>query len=154
MESRHDRRGAGPHRQGDAAQGAQALSGSSSHSSTPRQGQDAEKTDWAEIAALERMQPSPVVTLNRAVAVSKSRGPAAGLAKIDPLSEALADYFHFHGLKGALLLQLDRPVEARDALGKAISLARSPVEADHIRQKLDGLANMNPIPVKAATKSS
>ena len=115
-----------------------------------------ENTDWAEIdnlyATLERMQPSPVVTLNRAVAVSKSRGPAVGLAMIEPLSEALADYFHFHGLKGALLLQLDRQLEARDALSKAISLARSPVEADHIRQKLDGLANMHPTPVKAATK--
>ena len=116
-----------------------------------------EHTDWVEIdnlyATLERMQPSPVVTLNRAVAVSKSSGPAAGLAMIEPLTEALADYFHFHGLRGALLLQLDRPLEARDALRKAISLARSPVEADHIRKRLDGLANMHPVPVKAVTKS-
>lgn len=103
-------------------------------------------TDWSGIdhlyAALERMQPSPVVTLNRAVAVSKSRGPEAALAMIEPLSGALADYFNFHGLKGALLQQLDRPLEARNALDKAISLARSPVEADHIRQKLDALAGM------------
>lgn len=49
----------------------------------------------------------------------------------------------FHGLKGALLLQLNRPLEARHALDKAISLARSPVEADHIRQKLDALAELS-----------
>ena len=114
----------------------------------------AEQTDWAEIdqlyAALERMQPSPVVTLNRAVAVSKSRGAEAALAMIEPLTEALAGYFHFHGLKGALLLQLNRPLEARHALDKAISLARSPVEADHIRQKIDALADRHPVRRAAA----
>jgi RNA polymerase sigma-70 factor (ECF subfamily) len=115
----------------------------------------AEQTDWAEIdqlyAALERLQPSPVVTLNRAVAVSKSRGAEAALAMIEPLTEGLAEYFHFHGLKGALLLQLNRPLEARHALDKAISLARSPVEADHIRQKLDALADRQP-PRRAVTQ--
>jgi RNA polymerase sigma-70 factor, ECF subfamily len=103
----------------------------------------AEQTDWAEIdhlyATLEWMQPSPVVTLNRAVAVSKSRGAEAALAMIEPLSGPLDDYFNYHGLKGALLVQLNRPLEARNALDKAISLARSPVEANHIRQKLDNL---------------
>jgi RNA polymerase sigma-70 factor, ECF subfamily len=103
----------------------------------------ADQTDWSEIdrlyATLERMQPSPVVTLNRAVAVSKSRGAAAALDMIEPLSDALGDYFNYHGLKGALLIELGKPLEARPCLDKAISLARSPVEADHIRQKLDGL---------------
>ena len=59
----------------------------------------AEDTDWSEIdqlyATLERLQPSPVVTLNRAVAVSKVQGPAAALAMIEPLAEPLAGYFHF-----------------------------------------------------------
>ncbi len=71
-----------------------------------------EDTDWAQIdllyAALETLQPSPVVTLNRAVAVSKVRGPDAALAMIDPLAARLSGYFHFFGLKGALLLQLGR----------------------------------------------
>jgi RNA polymerase sigma-70 factor, ECF subfamily len=102
-----------------------------------------DQTDWSEIdnlyATLERMQPSPVVTLNRAVAVSKSRGAAAALEMIEPLSDVLHDYFNFHGLKGALLIQLGKPLEARPSLDRAISLARSPVEANHIRQKLDGL---------------
>ncbi len=71
-----------------------------------------EDTDWAEIdalyAALERLQPSPVVTLNRAVAVGKLRGPAAALAMIEPLAPRLSGYFHFFGAKGAFLLQLGR----------------------------------------------
>ena len=49
------------------------------------------------------VQPSPVVTLNRAVAVSKVHGAEAALAMIEPLASRLAGYFHFHGLRGALL---------------------------------------------------
>lgn len=100
-------------------------------------------TDWAEIdflyATLEAMQPSPVVTLNRAVAVAKLRGPAAALELIAPLAERLAGYFHFHGVRGALLLQLDRGEEAREAFNRAIALANSPAEAAHIRAHLDRL---------------
>jgi len=107
------------------------------------QAADAKATDWAEIArlydVLERLQPSPVVTLNRAVAVGKVDGPAAALALIAPLAEPLADYFHFHGVRGALLKQLERPDEAREALRRAISLAHSAAEAAHIRAELDGL---------------
>jgi RNA polymerase sigma-70 factor, ECF subfamily len=66
-------------------------------------------------------------------------GPIAALAMIEPLAGPLAGYFNFHGLKGGLLMQLDRPLEARHALDKAISLARSAVEANHIRQRLDAL---------------
>src|SRR5690606_15569122 len=76
-----------------------------------------EETDWAQIdllyATLERLQPSPVVTLNRAVATAKLRGAAAALDMIEPLAPALAGYFHFHGVKGGLLLQLGRNEEAR-----------------------------------------
>jgi len=100
-------------------------------------------TDWAEIdllyATLERLQPSPVVTLNRAVAVSKVRGPDEALAMIEPLAEPLAGYFHFHGLKGALLLQLGRCHEAREAFNRAIALATTPAQAAHIREHLDRL---------------
>lgn len=104
----------------------------------------AEDTDWAEIdrhyALLERLQPSPVVSLNRAVAVAKLRGPAVALAMIEPLAMALAGYFHFFGLKGALLLQLGRSDEARVAFDRAVALARTPAEAAHIRLNLDRLA--------------
>jgi RNA polymerase sigma-70 factor (ECF subfamily) len=100
-------------------------------------------TDWAQIdnlyAALERMQPSPVVTLNRAVAVAKVRGPAAALAMIEPLAPRLSGYFHFFGAKGAFLMQLGRAEEARAAFGRAISLAHTAAEAAHIRMHLDRL---------------
>ena len=100
-------------------------------------------TDWREIdllyAALERLQPSPVVTLNRAVAVSKAQGPAAALALIEPLAEPLAGYFHFYGVKGALHQQLGQVSEARVAFDRAISLARTTTEAAHIRRHLDRL---------------
>jgi RNA polymerase sigma-70 factor, ECF subfamily len=105
------------------------------------------ETDWAQIdvlyAALERLQPSPVVTLNRAVAVGKVRGPAAALAMIEPLGPRLAGYFHFFGAKGAFLLQLGRNDEARAAFDQAIALANTPAEAAHIRQHLDRLHREN-----------
>jgi RNA polymerase sigma-70 factor, ECF subfamily len=100
-------------------------------------------TDWAQIdllyATLERMQPSPVITLNRAVAVTKLRGPAAALEMIEPLASRLSGYFHFYGVKGALLMQLGRAEEARLAFGRAIALANTAAEAAHIRMHLDRL---------------
>jgi RNA polymerase sigma-70 factor, ECF subfamily len=86
------------------------------------------------------MQPSPVITLNRAVAVSKLSGPAAALEMIEPLAPRLSGYFHFFGLKGALLMQLGRAEEARIAFGRAIALANTAAEAAHIRMHLDRLA--------------
>lgn len=102
------------------------------------------ETDWSQIAflygALERMQPSPVITLNRAVAVSKVSGPEAALALIEPLASPLSGYFHFFGVKGAFLKQLGRTAEAREAFLRAIALARTPAEAAHIRMHLDHLS--------------
>jgi RNA polymerase sigma-70 factor (ECF subfamily) len=102
-----------------------------------------ENTDWRQIdalyATLERLQPSPIVTLNRAVAVSKVRGPAAALEMIEPLRIPLSGYFHFFGVRGALLQQLGREEEARIAFGQAIALATSSSEASHIRRHLDRL---------------
>ena len=103
----------------------------------------AEDTDWAGIgalyASLERQTPSPVVTLNRAVAVSKTEGPQAALELIAPLEARLAGYFHFHGVRGALLQQLGQDAEARVAFNQAIALANTPAEAAHIRKHLDQL---------------
>src|SRR6185369_13360029 len=88
-----------------------------------------EETDWAQIdllyETLERLQPSPVVTLNRAVAVSKLRGPEAALTMIEPLAPRLGGYFNFFGVKGAFLLQLGRKAEARVAFDQAIALANT-----------------------------
>jgi RNA polymerase sigma-70 factor (ECF subfamily) len=103
----------------------------------------AEDTNWHEIdrlyALLETIQPSPVITLNRAVAVMKCEGPEAALAMIEPLESALSGYFHFHGLRGGLLIQLNRNEEARVSFDKAISLANTAAEAAHIRTHLDKL---------------
>lgn len=100
-------------------------------------------TEWAGIdalyAALERMQPSPVITLNRAVATAKLHGPEAGLAMIAPLEKALSGYFHYFGARGAFLLQLGRTVEARADFDRAIALAGTPAQAAHIRRHLDRL---------------
>ena len=102
-----------------------------------------EDTDWAQIdllyGALERLQPSPVITLNRAVAVSKARGPSEALAMIEPLEARLSGYFHFFGVKGGLLMQLGRRAEAREAFARAIALANTTAEATHIRMHLDRL---------------
>ncbi|CAN7395162.1 RNA polymerase sigma factor [Mesorhizobium amorphae] len=102
-----------------------------------------EDTDWTEIdllySLLEQMQPSPVITLNRAVAVAKVRGPEAALAMIEPLGERLSGYFHFFGLKGGLLMQLGRGEEARVAFDRAIALANTAAEAAHIRMHIDRL---------------
>ena len=103
----------------------------------------AAETDWAGIdglyLALERMQPSPVITLNRAVAVAKLHGPQAALDMIAPLEESLAGYFHYFGARGAFLLQLGRNQEARTAFDRAIALANSPAQAADIRRHLDRL---------------
>ncbi|RSZ36216.1 MULTISPECIES: RNA polymerase sigma factor [unclassified Variovorax] len=102
-----------------------------------------EDTNWAEIdrlyAALEALQPSPVVTLNRAVAVHKLHGPQVALTLTEPLANALDSYFHFHGLQGALLMQLERTGEARASFARALGLARTAAEAAHIRAMLDRL---------------
>jgi RNA polymerase sigma-70 factor (ECF subfamily) len=100
-------------------------------------------TDWNGIdalyAALEQMQPSPVVTLNRAVAVARLKGPHAALEMIQPLEARLSGYFPYFGTRGALLQQLGRTAEARTAFSRAIALAGSPAEAAHIRKHLDRL---------------
>ncbi|MGS1093987.1 RNA polymerase sigma factor [Aquamicrobium terrae] len=116
----------------------------------------AEDTDWGEIdllyGLLERLQPSPVVTLNRAVAVSKVEGPEAALAMVEPLEERLSGYFHFHGLRGGLLMQLGRSEEARIAFDRAIALANTPAEAAHIRRHIDRLASKATAPQAASRR--
>jgi RNA polymerase sigma-70 factor (ECF subfamily) len=103
-----------------------------------------EDTDWAGISALyealERLQPSSVITLNRAVAVAKAQGPETALALVDPLADKLSGYFYFHGVRGWLLTQLKQPKDAREAYNRAIALAGTAAEAAHIRKELDNLS--------------
>jgi len=105
--------------------------------------QKPEDTDWAQIellyGSLGILQPSPVITLNRSVAVSKVRGPQAALDMIAPLASKLANYFHFYGVQGAYLMQLGRGDEARESFNRAIALANTTAEAGHIRKHIDRL---------------
>ncbi len=113
-------------------------------------------TDWGAIdrlyQTLEVLQPSPVVTLNRAVAVNKVRGPAAALALVTPLGEKLGGYFYYHGVRGGLLLQLGDKAGAREAFNRAIALAGSPAEAAHIRLHLDRLGTPPALPPALSAK--
>jgi RNA polymerase sigma factor (sigma-70 family) len=94
----------------------------------------AEQTDWARIAALYEAlaaaSPSPVVELNRAVAVAMADGPAAGLALVDALADdpALSGYHLLPSVRGDLLERLGRTAEARAEFARAAALARNAAE--------------------------
>jgi predicted RNA polymerase sigma factor len=91
----------------------------------------AEATDWVRIAALyealAELTPSPVVELNRAVAVSMAYGPAAGLDLVDQLAgvPALRSYHLLPSVRGDLLARLGRPAEARGEFERAAELTRN-----------------------------
>jgi len=95
-----------------------------------------EETDWERIAGLYGelavLQPSPVVELNRAVAVGMAYGPAAGLALVDTLADepALRAYHLLPGVRGDLLSKLGRPAEAKAEFERAAALARNTRERD------------------------
>ena len=102
----------------------------------------AEKTDWAGIAALyaelARVTPSPVVELNRSVAVGMAFGPAAGLEVVDGLTRepALAGYHLLPSVRGDLLMKLGRVDEARAELERAASLTRNAREREMLLERV------------------
>ena len=102
-------------------------------------------TDWPQIVGLYdvlmRVEPSPVVALNRAVAVAMRDGPAAGLALIDALLAGgeLADYRLAHAARGELLQRLGDRAGARAAFARALALTRPGPEQRHLAARLDGL---------------
>jgi RNA polymerase sigma factor (sigma-70 family) len=99
------------------------------------------QTDWPRIAALYaelmRVAPSPVVELNRAVAVGMAEGPAAGLAVVEPLlsDKALQHYPWLPAVQGDLLQRLGRPTEARTAFERAAALASNERDRDVMLQR-------------------
>jgi RNA polymerase sigma-70 factor (ECF subfamily) len=105
----------------------------------------ADATDWAEIVALYdvlgRLTPSPVVELNRAVAVAMRDGPAAGVALIDGILERgeLDDYHLAHAARADLCRRLGRTAEARASYERALELARQEPERRFLRGRLDEL---------------
>ena len=98
--------------------------------------------DWSRIAALYdelvRLSPSPVIELNRAVALAEAQGPEVGLAGIERLSE-LDGYHYFHAARAELLRRLGRAVEARVAYERALELAHSEPERRFLACRLDDL---------------
>jgi RNA polymerase sigma-70 factor, ECF subfamily len=109
------------------------------------QAPDAEATDWAQIAelfgALARLNPSPVVELNRAVAVGLASGPAAGLALLEPLlgDSALERYQPLHAAHAELLSRAGDAAGAARAYERAIALSANAVERAELKRRLDAL---------------
>jgi RNA polymerase sigma-70 factor, ECF subfamily len=101
----------------------------------------ARETDWARIVScydsLAKLAPSPVVELNRAVAIAMAFGPAAGLALVDALASepALAGYHHLPAVRGDLLFKLDRLTEARAEFERAAALTRNARERDLLLER-------------------
>lgn len=104
---------------------------------------DARDTDWSQIVALyDRLvaiDPSPVVRLNRAVAIAELDGPAVALAQVDRLGEWLEGYHAFHVTRADLLRRLHRSEEARTAYDRAIELAGNPAERAYLSRRRDEL---------------
>ncbi|HXY84839.1 MAG TPA: RNA polymerase sigma factor [Gaiellaceae bacterium] len=98
-----------------------------------------DETDWPALTRLydelSRVSPSPVVELNRAVAVAMAEGPDAGLALMDGLS--LDDYHLYHAARADLLRRLDRHDEAGDAYRRALALTTSEPEREFLARRLD-----------------
>jgi RNA polymerase sigma-70 factor (ECF subfamily) len=103
---------------------------------------EAADTDWAEISALYgrlvRIVPSPVVELNRAVAVAMADGPRAGLVIVEALeaSGALADYHLLPATRADLLRRLERPAEAAASYRAALRLATADAELRYLGRRL------------------
>jgi len=99
-------------------------------------------TDWGQIVALYdrllRMQPSPVVQLNRAVAIAMRDGPEAGLALIDAVLEhgELANYYLAHSARADMYRRLGRTVEARSSYEKALALTQQEPERQFLQERI------------------
>ena len=101
-----------------------------------------DRTDWPQIAALygrlAELAPSPVVELNRAVAIAMADGPAAGLTRLDALAAdgRLATYPYFHAARADLLRRLDRRDAAAAAYRSALALTTNEVERAFLARRL------------------
>ncbi|HEV8686041.1 MAG TPA: DUF6596 domain-containing protein, partial [Gaiellaceae bacterium] len=103
----------------------------------------ADETDWRQIAALytelERWTGSPVVALNRAVAVAMAQGPEEGLRMTERIP-GLESYHLFHATRADLLRRLERHTEAAVAYRRALELATNPVERAYLQRRLAEVA--------------
>jgi RNA polymerase sigma factor (sigma-70 family) len=107
------------------------------------QAPSARDTNWSAIGALYGrlvlLDPSPIVRLNRAVALAEVDGPSVGLAEIERLAEDLDGYHAFHAARADLLRRLGRGRESRVAYDRAISLAGNPAERAYLTRRRDQL---------------
>ncbi|WP_439937710.1 RNA polymerase sigma factor [Nocardia sp. N13] len=104
---------------------------------------DARDTDWSQVVALydqlAALDPSPIVALNRAIAVAELDGPHVALAQVDALAEPLAGYHAFHATRADLLRRLGRSADARMAYDRAIALAGNGAETAYLTRRRDEL---------------
>ena len=106
------------------------------------QARRAAQTDWSQIAQLYtrlmELQPSPVVALNRAVAIGMSSGPERGLEELDLLADegALQNYHRLHAARGELLRRAGRAAEAVGALRKAVELTHNELEVRALQKRI------------------
>ncbi|MFB4303013.1 RNA polymerase sigma factor [Actinomadura sp. NTSP31] len=104
---------------------------------------DAADTDWSQIVALYdqllHLDPSPIITLNRAIAIAELHGPDAALTAIDQLQDTLADYHAYHATRADLLRRLGHSRQARAAYDKAIELAGNTAETAYLTRRRDQL---------------
>ena len=104
--------------------------------------ESAAATDWRQIVALYnqlvRIQPSPVVHLNRAVAIAECDGPGAGLTRIDALLEhgELASYYLAHSARAELYRRLGKTAEARASYEKALALTQQEPERQFLQERI------------------
>ncbi|MFL6140869.1 MAG: RNA polymerase sigma factor, partial [Labedaea sp.] len=104
---------------------------------------DVRDTDWTQVVALYdqliRLDPSPIIALNRAIAVAELDGPEVALAAVDRLADKLAGYRAYHATRAELLRRLDRGQKSRTAYDKAIELAGNAAETAHLTRRRDQL---------------
>jgi RNA polymerase sigma-70 factor, ECF subfamily len=100
-------------------------------------------TDWSQIVTLYdqllRLDPSPIVALNRAIAVAELDGPEVALATVDRLEAKLAGYHAYHATRADLLRRLNRTQQSRAAYDKAIELAGNTAETAYLTRRRDQL---------------
>ncbi|GAA2637446.1 sigma-70 family RNA polymerase sigma factor [Actinomadura fulvescens] len=104
---------------------------------------DIRDTDWSQIVALYdqlvRLDPSPIVALNRAIAIAELDGPQVALTTVDRLAEALAGYHAYHATRADLLRRLGQSQQARAAYDRAIELAGNTGETAYLTRRRDQL---------------
>jgi RNA polymerase sigma-70 factor (ECF subfamily) len=104
---------------------------------------DARDTDWAQVVTLYdqlvRLDPSPIIALNRAIAVAELDGPQVALAAVERLEDKLAGYHPYQTTRAELLRRLGHSQQARAAYDKAIGLAGNTAEIAHLRRRRDQL---------------